>query len=138
MSLPKRFAQSHYYGRLVQVSPFLSPLFQRKLSHDQCFRSDFRSDSTTSVAALEARAHDRHWAGYTIQRRESDHVSVHFGVLTEANLVAPEKQGESVILQLQMSVFEDILLSIVEILGDGIQTGKNRSDASNNSQRSKK
>jgi DNA-binding transcriptional ArsR family regulator len=40
-------------------------------------------------------------------------MSAHFSVLREAGLVISEKQGKSIIYQLQMSVLEDALLSFV-------------------------
>ena len=38
-------------------------------------------------------------------------MSAHFAVLREANLVASEKRGKSVVYHLQMSVLEDALLA---------------------------
>lgn len=44
-------------------------------------------------------------------------MSAHFAVLREAGLVASEKQGKSVIYQLQMSVLEDALLGFAQTFG---------------------
>ena len=44
-------------------------------------------------------------------------MSAHFAVLREANLVASEKQGKSVMYQLKMSVLEDALLSFAQTFG---------------------
>lgn len=44
-------------------------------------------------------------------------MSAHFAVLREAGLVTSEKQGKSVIYQLQMSVLEDALLSFAQAFG---------------------
>ncbi len=44
-------------------------------------------------------------------------MSAHFAVLREANLVASEKIGKSVIYQLKMSVLEDALLGFAQAFG---------------------
>jgi len=44
-------------------------------------------------------------------------MSAHFAVLREAGLVTSEKQGKSVIYQLQMSVLEDALFGFTDLLG---------------------
>lgn len=44
-------------------------------------------------------------------------MSAHFAVLREAGLVTSEKQGKSVIYQLQMSVLEDALFGFANLLG---------------------
>ena len=44
-------------------------------------------------------------------------MSAHFTILREAGLVTSEKQGQSVIYQLQTSVLEDALMSFVKIFG---------------------
>lgn len=42
-------------------------------------------------------------------------MSAHFAVLREAGLVVSEKQGKSVIYQLQMSVLEDALFGFADL-----------------------
>ena len=44
-------------------------------------------------------------------------MSAHFAVLREAGLVTSEKQGKSVIYQLQMSVLEEALLGFAQGFG---------------------
>ncbi|WP_421785540.1 autorepressor SdpR family transcription factor [Hyphobacterium sp.] len=44
-------------------------------------------------------------------------MSAHFAVLREADLVASEKHGKSVIYQLKMSVLEDALLGFAQAFG---------------------
>jgi len=44
-------------------------------------------------------------------------MSAHFAVLREAGLVRSEKQGKSVIYQLQMSVLEDALFGFTNMFG---------------------
>lgn len=44
-------------------------------------------------------------------------MSAHFAVLREADLVASEKHGKSVIYQLKVSVLEDALLSFAQMFG---------------------
>lgn len=44
-------------------------------------------------------------------------MSAHFAVLREANLVASEKHGKSVVYQLKLSVLEDALLSFAQAFG---------------------
>ena len=50
-------------------------------------------------------------------------LSAHFAVLREAGLVTSEKQGRSVIYQLQMSVLEDALLSFAQAFGWELTAG---------------
>jgi DNA-binding transcriptional ArsR family regulator len=47
-------------------------------------------------------------------------MSAHFAVLREADLVADEKQGKSVIYSLRLSVLEDALLAFAETVGVGL------------------
>jgi ArsR family transcriptional regulator, repressor of sdpIR and other operons len=49
-------------------------------------------------------------------------MSAHFTVLREADLVASEKHGKSVVYQLQMSVLEDALLAFAQNFGLELQT----------------
>lgn len=44
-------------------------------------------------------------------------MSAHFAVLREAGLVVSEKQGKSVVYELQMSVLEDALLGFAQVFG---------------------
>ncbi len=44
-------------------------------------------------------------------------MSAHFAVLREAGLVVSEKQGKSVVYELEMSVLEDALLSFAKAFG---------------------
>ena len=44
-------------------------------------------------------------------------MSAHFAVLREADLVASEKQGKTVIYQIKMSVLEDALLGFASMFG---------------------
>ena len=44
-------------------------------------------------------------------------MSAHFAVLREAGLIASEKQGKSVVYELQMSVLEDALLTFARAFG---------------------
>jgi len=44
-------------------------------------------------------------------------MSAHFAVLREANLVASEKDGKSVVYQLKLSVLEDALLGFASVFG---------------------
>lgn len=46
-------------------------------------------------------------------------MSAHFAVLREADLVADEKQGKSVIYRLRLSVLEDALLGFADSFGIG-------------------
>jgi len=48
-------------------------------------------------------------------------MSAHFAVLREADLVASEKHGKSVVYQLKMSVLEDALLSFAQTFGWELQ-----------------
>ena len=47
-------------------------------------------------------------------------MSAHFAVLREADLIAAEKQGKSIIYTLRISVLEDALLGFADGLGLGI------------------
>ena len=49
-------------------------------------------------------------------------MSAHFAVLREADLVADEKQGKSVIYRLRLSVLEDALLGFADSFGIGFPT----------------
>ena len=51
-------------------------------------------------------------------------MSAHFAVLREANLVASEKHGKSVMYQLQMSVLEDALLKFAQAFGWELQNSQ--------------
>lgn len=51
-------------------------------------------------------------------------MSAHFAVLREAGLVTSEKQGKSVIYQLQMSVLEDALLGFAQVFGLELKPGE--------------
>jgi DNA-binding transcriptional ArsR family regulator len=44
-------------------------------------------------------------------------MSAHFAALREAGLVAAEKQGKSIVYELQLSVLEDALLSFAQAFG---------------------
>jgi len=44
-------------------------------------------------------------------------MSAHFSVLRQANLVASEKHGKSVVYQLNMSVLEEALLAFAQAFG---------------------
>ena len=44
-------------------------------------------------------------------------MSAHFAVLREAGLIDSEKQGKSVVYELQLSVLEDALLSFAQAFG---------------------
>ena len=48
-------------------------------------------------------------------------MSAHFAVLREAGLVVSEKQGKSVVYELQMTVLEDALLSFTQAFGWKLQ-----------------
>ncbi|MEQ8434857.1 MAG: autorepressor SdpR family transcription factor [Oceanicaulis sp.] len=50
-------------------------------------------------------------------------MSAHFAVLREAGLVSSEKQGTSVIYQVQMSVLEDALFGFTNLLGLDVASG---------------
>ena len=60
-------------------------------------------------------------------------MSAHFAVLREAGLVTSEKQGKSVIYQLQMSVLEDALLAFAQ--GFGWELKEQGTDAADTSSR---
>jgi len=49
-------------------------------------------------------------------------MSAHFAVLREANLIASEKHGKSVIYQLQMSVLEEALFGFAQAFGWELQS----------------
>jgi DNA-binding transcriptional ArsR family regulator len=51
-------------------------------------------------------------------------MSAHFAVLREANLIASEKHGKSVIYQLQMSVLEEALFSFAQAFGWELQNSE--------------
>ncbi len=51
-------------------------------------------------------------------------MSAHFAVLREADLVASEKHGKSVVYQLKMSVLEDALLSFAQTFGWELQNSE--------------
>jgi len=48
-------------------------------------------------------------------------MSAHFAVLREAGLITSEKQGKSVVYELQMSVLEDALLGFARAFGWTLQ-----------------
>lgn len=50
-------------------------------------------------------------------------MSAHFAVLREADLVASEKQGKTVIYQIKMSVLEDALLGFASMFGWELKEG---------------
>jgi len=50
-------------------------------------------------------------------------MSAHFAVLREADLVASEKVGKSVIYQLKLSVLEDALLGFAQAFGMTVKSG---------------
>jgi len=52
-------------------------------------------------------------------------MSTHFAVLREAELICSEKQGKSIVYQLQMSVLEDALLRFARTFGWKLQTSEN-------------
>ena len=51
-------------------------------------------------------------------------MSAHFAVLREAGLIVSEKQGKSVVYELQLSVLEDALLSFAKAFGWKLQEMK--------------
>ncbi len=51
-------------------------------------------------------------------------MSAHFAVLREAGLIASEKQGKSVVYELQMSVLEDALLGFAKAFGWKLQESR--------------
>jgi ArsR family transcriptional regulator, repressor of sdpIR and other operons len=51
-------------------------------------------------------------------------MSAHFAVLREADLVASEKHGKSVVYQLKMSVLEDALLGFAQTFGWELQNAE--------------
>src|SRR5499433_4006447 len=44
-------------------------------------------------------------------------MSAHFAILREAGLIVSEKQGKSVVYELQLSVLEDALLGFTQVFG---------------------
>ena len=52
-------------------------------------------------------------------------MSAHFAVLREAGLITSEKQGKSIVYQLQMSVLEDALLRFARAFGLKLQSSEN-------------
>lgn len=57
-------------------------------------------------------------------------LSAHFAVLREAGLVTTEKQGKSIVYELQMSVLEEALLGFAQIFGWELQPRKPRAKRS--------
>ena len=55
-------------------------------------------------------------------------MSAHFAVLREADLVADEKQGKSVIYRLRISVLEDALLAFADSFGIGFPASRPAED----------
>lgn len=53
-------------------------------------------------------------------------MSAHFAVLREAGLIASEKQGKSVVYELQLSVLEDALLAFSQLFGWELRARKPR------------
>jgi DNA-binding transcriptional ArsR family regulator len=53
-------------------------------------------------------------------------LSAHFAVLREAGLIVAERQGKSIVYELQMSVLEDALLSFAQLFGWDLQPRKTR------------
>ena len=51
-------------------------------------------------------------------------MSAHFAVLREANLIAAEKDGKSVIYHLKLSVLEEALMGFAQTLGLGAERQK--------------
>ncbi len=51
-------------------------------------------------------------------------MSAHFAVLREAGLIASEKQGKSVVYELQMSVLEEALLGFARAFGWTLEVRK--------------
>jgi DNA-binding transcriptional ArsR family regulator len=58
-------------------------------------------------------------------------MSAHFAVLREAGLIVSEKQGKSVVYELQLSVLEDAMLAFMQGFGweKGARTARNRKSA---------
>lgn len=54
-------------------------------------------------------------------------LSAHFAVLREAGLIISEKQGKSILYELQMSVLEEALLGFAQAFGWKLQSRKPRS-----------
>ena len=65
-------------------------------------------------------------------------MSAHFAVLREANLVASEKQGKTVIYQLRMSVLEDALLNFAQTFGWELQAARKQTNHRTRTKRSSK
>jgi DNA-binding transcriptional ArsR family regulator len=53
-------------------------------------------------------------------------LSAHFAVLREAGLITADRQGKSIVYELQMSVLEDALLSFAQLFGWELQPRKAR------------
>jgi DNA-binding transcriptional ArsR family regulator len=51
-------------------------------------------------------------------------MSAHFSVLREANLIAQEKDGKSVIYHLNLSVLEEALMEFANSFGIGAEPGR--------------
>ena len=51
-------------------------------------------------------------------------MSAHFAVLREANLIAPEKDGKSVIYHLNLSVLEEALMGFAHTFGIGAEPAR--------------
>ena len=51
-------------------------------------------------------------------------MSAHFAVLREAGLITPEKQGKSIVYELQLSVLEEALLGFARAFGWKLQETK--------------
>src|SRR5271169_3003562 len=57
-------------------------------------------------------------------------MSAHFAVLREAGLIGSEKQGKSVVYELQLSVLEDALLGFTQAFGWKLQSKRAKSNLS--------
>jgi DNA-binding transcriptional ArsR family regulator len=51
-------------------------------------------------------------------------MSAHFAALREAGLIVSERQGKSIVYELQLSVLEDALLSFARVFGWTLQDPK--------------
>lgn len=56
-------------------------------------------------------------------------MSAHFAVLREANLIAAEKDGKSVIYHLKLSVLEEALMGFAQTFGLGAEPQRGRPHA---------
>lgn len=56
-------------------------------------------------------------------------MSAHFAILREAGLVSSQKQGKSVVYQLNLSVLEDALLAFAQAFGWDLQTSPKLQEA---------